>query len=336
MSKILVTGGAGYVGSLLVPELLDKGHEVKVFDWMLFDPHIFDNLIDHPKLKIIKGDLRDEYAVERALQDIEDVIHLGCLSNDPSCDINEELTREINFDAGMKLVQLSKKNGIRRFFNASSASVYGIKEEENVTEDFSLEPITAYSKYKAELEAVLNGEISDSFSGVTVRPATLCGYAPRQRFDLALNILTYQAVTKGKISVFGGEQKRPNLTVRDMVDIYMLLLDTPIKKINGEVFNVTAENHKIIELAELVKDTLEKPVEIEITPTNDHRSYHMSAEKIQRVLGYTPKYGIREGIRELAEAIQNGKLGNPADSKYRNVQFMNENFKTWSSVGQSV
>jgi nucleoside-diphosphate-sugar epimerase len=332
MRTILVTGGAGYVGSRLVPELLKKGYNVRVFDWMLFDPEVFNHLADNPKLKVIKGDLRDEYAVEKALQGVDDVIHLGCLSNDPSCNIDESLTREINFDAGVKLIKLAKKNGIRRFFNASSASVYGIKEEVNVTEESSLEPITAYAKYKAELEAILNSELSRSFSGVTVRPATLCGYAPRQRLDLAVNILTYQAVTKRKITVFGGEQMRPNLTISDMVDVYLLLLDQPIENIHGEVFNVTAENYKIIELAKLVKDTLRIQIEIEIIPTNDHRSYHMSGEKIKRVLGYTPKYRIREGILELANAIRSGKLVNPSDSKYRNVQFLKEHYNLWAKV----
>lgn len=337
MSHILVTGGAGFVGSRLVPELIKLGHQTRVFDWLLFDPQVFDHLVNEPNLEIIKGDLRDVYAVEAALQGVEDVIHLGCLSNDPSCDIDEELTRSINYDAGVQLIRLAKRNGIRRFFNASSASVYGIKEDENITEDCSLEPITSYAKYKAELEGVLNSELSPSFSGVTVRPATLCGYAPRLRLDLTVNILTYHAICNKRIVVFGGEQKRPNLTVQDMVDVYLLLLKTPVEKIHGEIFNVTSENYKVIEIATIVKEVVGLPVEIEITPTNDHRSYHMSGEKITSTLGYRPKFGVRDAIRELSQAIGSGLVKDPSNSKYRNVQFLKENFDSWAlQLGERV
>jgi len=331
MKKILVTGGAGFVGSLLVPALLQRGYPVRVFDWMLFDPHVFDHLVGEKEgLEVIIGDLRDASAVEAALQGVESVIHLACLSNDPSCSLNEDLTRRINYDAGVRLIQLAKKNGVRRFFHASSASVYGIKQEQDVTEDLPLEPMTSYAQYKADLERVLHSELSPTFSGVSVRPATLCGCAPRQRLDLTVNTLTYQAVCKGKMTLFNAEQERPNLTVRDMVAIYLLLLRTPIERIHGEVFNATAENYRVSEISEIVRETLNLPVETETIETNDRRSYRLSGEKMKNVLGYSPALTIRHAILELAQALQSNQFKDPESARYRNVQFLREHAHLWN------
>lgn len=332
MRTVLVTGGAGFVGSLLVPTLLKSGYFVRVFDWMLFAPHVFDHLVGKEEIEIICGDLRDTSAVEAALEGIESVIHLGCLSNDPSCFIDEELTRSINYDAGVQLIQRAKNHGVQRFIYASSASVYGIKKEQHVTEGLSLEPITSYARYKAALETVLLKELSPSFSGVSVRPATLCGCAPRQRLDLTVNTLTYQAVCQNKITLFNAEQERPNLTVQDMVAIYLLLLSAPVERIHGEVFNTTAENYTVAEIAEIVRETLSLPVEIETIENDDRRSYRLSGEKMKTVLGYTPAFNIRDAIREVAQALWTRQIDQPERTCYRNMPFLREHRQLWTQL----
>ena len=330
METILITGGAGYVGSLLTPALLKCGYRVRVFDWLLFDPHVFDTLRSNEHFEIVKADLRDASAVEAALQGIATVIHLGCLSNDPSCSLNEQLTRSINYDAGVQLIKLAKKHGVRRFFYASSASVYGIQKASQVTEDLPLEPITSYAFYKAELEKVLLRELSSSFSGVVVRPATLCGRAPRQRFDITVNTMTYEAMMLNKIFLYNAEQERPNLTVQDMVALYLQLLQTPIEHIHGEVFNVTAENYRVSEIAQIVKETVNMPVAIEYIQTQDRRSYRLCGDKLKQVLGFTPHFTIGYAIRELAQALQTGQIPHPESAHYRNMQFLQENMSLWA------
>ncbi|MBU1007100.1 MAG: SDR family oxidoreductase, partial [Candidatus Omnitrophica bacterium] len=211
INNILVTGGAGYVGASLVPELLRVGYRVKVIDLYLFGKGVLDQVKDDPGLKEIKGDIRDKKFLEENLRDVDAVIHLACISNDPSFELNPKLGKSINYDAFLGLVRLAKASGVRRFIYASSSSVYGIKNEENVTEDLSLEPLTDYSKYKALCEEELFKDATRDFTAVVLRPATVCGYSPRQRLDLIVNILTNLAVNKGEITVFGGEQKRPNI-----------------------------------------------------------------------------------------------------------------------------
>lgn len=323
MKNVLVTGGAGYVGSKLIPRLLSEGYKVRVLDWFLYKPDVFNNYIGNNSLELVKGDLRDKEIVNQCVKGMDSVIHLGCLSNDPSCEIDENITKSINLDAGIQLVDIAKKNNVSRFINASSASVYGVKEEENVTELSTLEPITLYAKYKAKLEEFLHKQATENFSPVTLRPATVCGYAPRLRLDLTVNILTYHALSRRKITVFGGQQKRPNININDLVDIYILLLKAPKEKIHNEVFNAGFENYKVIEIAHLVKNTLNNPdIEIEITKNNDFRSYHISSEKIINQLGYTPKYNLKDAILELSKAFSQGLVPEPESTIYRNVNFM--------------
>src|ERR1700716_3764877 len=214
---VLVTGGAGYVGASLVPKLLAAGYRVSVLDLCIYG----DVLDAHPDLRIVKGDLRDPAQVKAALQGCDAVVHLACISNDPSFDLDPHLGRSINFDCFRPLVKASKDAGVRRFIYASSSSVYGIKTDMEVTEELPLEPLTDYSKSKAMCEDVLEEEREPGFTAVTRRPATVCAYAPRLRLDLTVNILTSLAVNNGRITVFGGEQLRPNLHVEDMTDPYL-------------------------------------------------------------------------------------------------------------------
>ena len=323
--QVLVTGGAGYVGSMLVPKLLDAGYRVKVLDLYLYGDHVKD----HPNLERIKGDIRDTALLKRVLKGCGAVIHLACISNDPSFELNPALSRSINYDAFPPLVRISKENGIRRFIFASTSSVYGISDAENVTEDHPLVPITDYNKYKGLCEPILLDTQSPDFTTVVVRPATVCGYSPRQRLDLTVNILTNHAVNAGRITVFGGQQMRPNIHIDDVVDLYQMLLEVPDKSIAGEIFNAGYENRTVSSIAESIRDVVadEMPergrLEITTTPTDDHRSYHISSEKIKRELGFVPKRTIEDGVCDLVTAFQAGKLPYAmTDIRYYNIKQM--------------
>ncbi len=231
LQTILVTGGAGYVGAVLVPQLMAAGFHVKALDLYIYGQDVLDDVKDHPNLEQIKGDIRDKALLEKIIPGCDAVIHLACISNDPSFELDPELGKSINYDAFLPLVTISKASGVKRFIYASSSSVYGIKEEDQVTENLPLMPLTDYSKYKAICEDFLLKEATDDFIVTVIRPSTVCGYSPRMRLDLTVNILTNHAINKGQISVFGGEQKRPNLHIEDMTDLYLFLLKQPDEKI---------------------------------------------------------------------------------------------------------
>ena len=320
--RILVTGGAGYVGSNLVPKLLNAGYEVAVLDLYIYG-QIFADLSTNPKLTQVKGDLRNPHDVRAALASCDAVIHLACISNDPSFDLNPDLGKSINFDCFRPLVQASKDAGVKRFIYASSSSVYGIKNDLNVTEELSLDPLTDYSKFKAMCEEVLDDEREPGFVTVTLRPATICGYAPRLRLDLTVNILTSHAINSGRITVFGGEQLRPNLHVEDMTDLYLQLLEAPVEAVDGKTWNAGYHNLKVREIAELVRDKIGKTVDIVVTPSDDHRSYHVSSEKIKRELGFSPKHAVEDAIIGLKNAFNAGKVPNAmTDDRYYNIKRM--------------
>ena len=234
MSKILITGGAGYVGAVLTPYLLDKGHKITVIDLMIYGKEV---LSKNPNLRIIKGDIRDTNLLEKELPNHEVVIHLACISNDPSFELNPKLGKSINLDAFTPLVEISKKNLVKRFIYASTSSVYGIKKEKDVNETMSLEPLTEYSKYKVDCEVILKKNISENFTPIVIRPATVCGYSPRQRLDVVVNILTNLAYHKRSVSVFGGKQLSPNIHIEDMAKAYEALILAPKSKVSGEIFN---------------------------------------------------------------------------------------------------
>ncbi|HSX38261.1 MAG TPA: SDR family oxidoreductase [Chlamydiales bacterium] len=320
--RICVPGGAGYVGSRLVPELLKKGHEVVVLDLFLYGDTTFQS---HPGLTQMKADVRDLQAVEKALKGADAVIHLACISNDPSFELNPTLGKSINLDAFEPFVKLAKKEKVERFIYASSSSVYGVKEEADVTEEMSLEPLTDYSKFKAECEKILFQHQDSDFVCTVIRPATVCGYAPRQRLDVVVNILTNLAYHTGKIKVMGGSQMRPNIHIEDMVRVYLLALEAPKEKVQGAVFNAGYHNHTVMALGKMVQEIVGKkrPVELMIEPTNDHRSYHVSSKKIADELSFAPKYCIEDAIEGLVDAFEMGKLPNSLeDPRYFNIQTM--------------
>jgi len=318
---IFVTGGAGYVGSNLVPKLLAAGYAVTVLDLYLYG-EVFA-ACRHPQLREIKGDLRNPDDVARAAAGCDAVIHLACISNDPSFDLDPLLGRSINFDCFRPLVTASKDAGARRFIYASSSSVYGIKDEPEVHEGLPLQPLTDYSKYKAMCEDVLMKEREPGFTTVTLRPATVCGYAPRLRLDLTVNILTNLAISNGRITVLGGDQLRPNIHIEDMTDLYLLLLEAPAAAVDGKIWNAGYHNLKVLEIAEKVRAKIGHNVEIVVTPTDDHRSYHVSSELIRRDLGFSAKRSVEDAIVDLREAFTAGKVPNSmTDDRYYNIKRM--------------
>ena len=320
MSKIFITGGAGYVGSELVPSLLDSGHHVTVYDLMIYGEDVLPN---HNNLKKIKGDIRDINLIEKNLKSHEIFIHLACISNDPSFELNPQLGKSINLDAFEPLVKLSRNLGIHKFIYASSSSVYGIKKEKNVTEDMSLEPLTDYSKFKGLCEIILNKYKSENFITTTIRPSTVCGYGKRQRLDLVVNILTNHAYHKNLIKVFGGDQLRPNVHIKDMVNSYHAIINAEKKEVNGEIFNVGFKNQSVNELAEDVREVIGN-VEITRTISDDNRSYHVSSQKIKEVIGFETQFTVKDAVKDLKEAFQKKILTNTFDNEmFFNIKRMN-------------
>ena len=318
--SVFITGGAGYVGAMLVPRLLREGHRVTVLDLMIYGE---DVLPKNPALTVIKGDIRNQALLKSSIPGHDVVIHLACISNDPSFELNPELGRSINLDPFRPMVEISKNAGVKRFFYASSSSVYGIKDEPNVHEDMSLEPLTDYSIFKMNCEQILAEYQSDDFTTTTIRPATVCGYSPRQRLDVVVNILTNLAYHKREISVFGGAQLRPNIHITDMVEIYLVLMEAPKEKIAGEIFNGGYENHSVLQLAEAVRDVIGEDVTLKTTPTDDNRSYHISSKKIADRLGFTASHTIKDAVSDIKNAFEKGLLPNSLDDEmYYNIKRM--------------
>jgi nucleoside-diphosphate-sugar epimerase len=324
MKTVLVTGGAGYKGCILVPKLLNAGYAVIVYDWMLFGA---DGLPSHPHLKVVKADIRDTATYSKAIAGADYVIHMACISNDPSFDLDPSLSRTINYECFEPMVLASKAAGVKRFIYVSTSSVYGVSDALEVTEDHPFVPLTDYNKYKGLCEPILFKHQSPGFMCTIIRPATVCGYSPRMRFDLTVNILTNHAVRKGVITIFGGKQKRPNVHIEDITDLYVQLLETPEKLIAGEAFNAGYENHTVAQLAEFVRKVVENeypekaPIRVETTTSNDNRSYHVSSRKIAERLGWKPKRTIEDAVRDLCRAFKQGKFPDSlTNDNYVNVR----------------
>jgi len=328
--NILVTGGFGYVGSRLTPHLLELGHRVRVLDAMLYTHAGLRALEQHPKFaqfkgrwELVEGDIRDPQTVEQAVAGVDTTIHLAAISNDPTGDLDEILTRQVNFDAIGMLLALARAAGVKRFINASSSSVFGIKHESNVTEDLEPEPLTYYSKYKMLSEWLVTAAAAPDFCTVNLRPATVCGYSPRQRFDLTVNKLTADAIRKRVITVHGGQQRRPNVGITDMINVYAQLVQADAKIINGRTFNFGFENLKVLEIAKVIQAELaDLNVEIKVTDTLDNRDYHISSAKILQQLPYQPVSSIQAEVAHLRKVLEGGAFPDIDAPQHYNMKFM--------------
>lgn len=305
--KVLVTGACGYKGSVLVPKLLEAGHQVRAFDIMWFG----NELRPHPSLEIVRGDVRDQSEID--LDGIEAIIHLSSVANDPCGDLDPKLTWEISCLATMQLADAAQRAGIKRFIYASSGSVYGVKEEEQVTEDLTLLPISEYNKTKMCGERIVLSYKDDMVVQI-VRPATVCGFSPRMRLDVSVNMLTMQALTKGKITVFGGEQTRPNIHIDDITDLYLFLLDHPE---HTGVFNAGFENISILDIANMVKDHVQ--AEVVVTPSNDPRSYRVNSDRLLAT-GFRPKKKVEDAIIEIVGMYRQGAVKD--EDRWYNLRWM--------------
>lgn len=326
MKKLFITGGGGYVGTRLVPAMLDFGYKVIVYDTFYYGNYLnkYNNLIS------IKGDIRDKDKLSSSIPEGADVLHLACISNDASFALNPELSRTINYEAFIDLVSIAKKNQVKRFVYASTSSVYGVSEADNITEDHPLKPITHYNTYKAKCEPILLQEENNIFKPVIFRPATVCGYSPRMRLDLSVNILTAHAITRNLITVFGGTQRRPNLHILDYIDACILLLNS--NNVVGKTYNIGNENMTLTEIAKLVRSTLTEldpkfsDIEITTTPSDDIRSYHIDSTRIFREIGFKPTRTISDAVKEIYFAFVNKNIDTNIElNKYHNVKSLLNN-----------
>ncbi|MCD6461143.1 MAG: NAD-dependent epimerase/dehydratase family protein [Thermoplasmata archaeon] len=321
VKRILVTGGAGYIGSVLVRQLLEKGYMVRVLDRFLYGDSALSDVRDHPRLEIIEGDTRHIENVTKALDGVDAVIHLGEIVGDPACALRPKLAYETNYLATVSLAAAAKAYQINRFLYASSCSVYGATEkEEFLTENSPLNPVSLYAELKVKSEREILALMDENFSPTILRLSTIYGLSPRPRFDLVVNILTAKAVTEKKITVFGGEQWRPNIHVRDVARAFITVLEAPLEKVRGEIFNVGSDdqNHRIIEIAEMIKKEVPEAV-IEVDPeAGDRRNYMVSFRKIQQTLGYLPSETIIGAVREIKEALEKGEIEDYRDERYNN------------------
>ena len=319
--KILITGAGGYVGSELVRYVTNNTtYEIIAYDLFIYEKNIFSDIKSN-KLKIFTGDIRDKNLLNEALTDVDICIHLACISNDPSFDLNPSLGKSINYDCFSSIIKLCKKNGIKRFIYASSSSVYGISDKINVDENSQKNPLTDYSKYKLLCEEILLNELNDNFHGIIIRPATVCGFSKRLRLDLVVNIFASHAYFNKKINIFGGDQLRPNINIKDMVRAYEVLIELDYDHYNGSIYNCGYDNLSLNDIAGLVIKNMEEYIEVNNTLTDDNRSYHISSDKIKKEINFVPKFDINDAVQDLFQNFQSIK--NPFKlEKYFNIKLM--------------
>jgi nucleoside-diphosphate-sugar epimerase len=322
--KVLLVGGGGYVGVELQRLLTESNYQVRVLDTFWYPNGKWSNS-DGPFVSQIEyyyGDIRDRKIVNEALKDVDACIHLACISNDPSYELNPNLGKSINYDAFGMFIEEVNNSSVKTFIYASSSSVYGVKEEENVTEDLLCEPLTDYSRYKIMCEELALRDVVKEICLTIVRPSTICGYSRRQRFDLVVNILTLSALTRSEINVDGGEQFRPNLHIKDMISVYKLLLEENPKVIDRKIYNVAGENLTVLQIAQKVKSQMENNCKINIVPVLDQRSYRVSGKKIAADIGFTPIHTVEEAINDIKQAYLAGKFQNYESELYFNIKRM--------------
>ena len=309
--SVLVIGGAGYVGSALVPRLLKQGHHVTVLDLYHFGEDSLKDVRNHVNLLEIRGDIRDPETVKGALHGCDAAIHLVGVADEVSVDHSTL----VNIDTFISLVRIAKEAGINRFIYASSTSVYGAFGVSQVTEETSLLPISEFSKHTVQCETILNEERGPGFVTTIVRPGNICGFAPRHRLDIVANALTYAAITEGRIQVSDSAHNYPNIHIKDMVGLYIFLLGQPNGRIDGKIYNAVAENHSLLELAETIRNVVSPEVLIEDIPPKGSATYTVSSDKLRNELGFVPRHTLREAIFDLVAAFQAGDLQSPYNNQ---------------------
>lgn len=324
IKKVLLVGGGGYVGAELQKMLGESNYRVRVLDTFWYPSGIWNRYDGNfaSKIEYIKGDIRDRATVSKALKGMDACIHLACISNDPSYELNPSLAKSINYEAFEMFAEETNKSSIKKFIYASSSSVYGVKAEKNVTEDLECEPLTDYSKYKVLCEKIALTKVSKEICLTIVRPSTVCGYSRRQRFDLVVNLLTLSAYTNSVITVDGGDQFRPNLHIKDMNAAYKSLLEASPRIINRQIYNVAGENLTVLEIAKKVQSQMSGNCKIDIVPVFDQRSYRVSGRKIKNEIGFIPQYTVDDAIIDIKNAISSGKYPNLESEVYYNMKQM--------------
>jgi nucleoside-diphosphate-sugar epimerase len=318
-----VIGGGGYIGSALIPKLLDRGCRVRVLDLFLYGQSVLSKYSSHPNLEIVEADFRQIDAVVAAMRDANAVVHLGGLVGDPSCELDQQLTVEINLMATKAIAEVAKGAGVGRFVFASTCSVYGASDE-ILDERSALHPVSLYARSKICSERVLLDSGLRSISPVILRFGTIFGLSERTRFDLVVNLLVAKAVTEGRITLFGGGQWRPFLHVRDAASSIVRSLEAPVGRVRGQVFNVGRDdmNYRLVEVAESIRRQVPAAEVVDFGADSDRRNYRVNFKKLRTILDFQPEHGIDEGIREVIDAFKLGLVSNYADARYSNVKYL--------------
>jgi nucleoside-diphosphate-sugar epimerase len=325
VENVLVIGGAGYIGSALLPKLLDRGYNVRLLDLLLYGTEPILDVIDHPRLEIIEADFRQIDVVVKAMQDIDAVIHLGAIVGDPACALDEDLTIEVNLMATRMIAEVAKGCNVGRFVFASTCSVYGAGNEV-LDERSVLNPVSLYAQSKIASEKVLSRMATADFAPTLLRFGTIYGLSGRTRFDLVVNLLTAKALVDGEITVYGGSQWRPFVHVDDAALAVFKVLEAPLSQVRNQVYNVGSneQNFTISQIGELVHSLVPAAKLINMGSDSDVRNYRVNFEKISRELGFKPRWSVAEGIGQVVEAIEGGQVADYRDAKYSNVKFLNE------------
>ena len=321
IKTVLVTGGAGYIGSVLCPKLLKHNYKVIVYDCLFYGNSGLKSILNHPNFTLIQGDIRDIESLSKTLSNVDCVIHLAAISNDPSAELDTEITRQVNYLAYQPLIDACKAQGVKRFINSSSIGVYGINYDNNVTEDEPLNPITEYAKCKALTEEIVRQSASSDFTAVSLRCGTVCGWSPRMRFDLSVNTLTAIALQNNELTVWGGDQRRPQIYIEDVTDFFVALLTIDSAKINGRIFNAAGHNYKISDLSLAIKEVLGGNMVLkQMPPRADERSYHVNSDRIKNELGLAPKHDIKDAIISIYNAYKEKLWSDYTSADYNNVK----------------
>jgi len=321
IKTILVTGGAGYIGSILCPKLINNNYNVIVYDSLFYGNTGLASILNHHNFKLIQGDIRDIESLSIALTNVDCVIHLAAISNDPSAELDPEITRQINHLSYKPLLNICKSKGVKRFINSSSIGVYGINYDNNVTEDEPLNPITEYAKCKALTEEIVKQAATSEFTSVSLRCGTVCGWSPRMRFDLSLNTLTAIALQNKELTILGGDQRRPQIYIEDVADFFVAMLSIGSAKINGRIFNAAGHNYKISDLSLAIKEVLGGGLVVKhMPPRDDERSYHVCSDKIKNELGLVLKHDIKDAIISIYNAYKEKLWSDYTSENYNNVK----------------